>query len=52
MDKVVTCKGIKMNKPGQEKIKFELDSKEKIKIPLKQVLKHKNNVLKKIYTSY
>ena len=36
MDKVVACKGIKMNKLGQEKIEFELDSKEKVKIPLEQ----------------
>ena len=50
MDKVVACKGIKMNKPGQEEIKFELDSNKKVKIPLEQVLKQDCDVLKKIYT--
>ena len=50
MDKVIACKGIRMNRPGQEEIEFELDSKKKIMIPLKQVLKQEINVLKKIYT--
>ena len=50
MDKVIACKGIRMNRPGQEEIEFELDSKKKILIPLKQVLKQEINVLKKIYT--
>ena len=49
MDKVIACKGIKMNIPGQEEIKFELDSKKKILIPLKQVLKQEVSVLKKVY---
>ena len=39
MDKDIACKGIRMNKPGQEEIEFELDSKKKILIPLKHVLK-------------
>ena len=50
MDKVIACKGIKMNRPGQEEIEFELDSKKKILIPIKQVLKQEINVLKKVYT--
>ena len=50
MDEVIACKGIRMNRPGQEDIEFELDSKKKILIPLKQVLKQEVNVLKKIYT--
>ena len=50
MDKVIASKGIRMNRPGQEEIEFELDSKKKILIPLKQVLKQEVNILKKIYT--
>ena len=50
MDKVIACKGIRMNIPCQEEIEFELDSKKKILIPLKQVLKQEINVLKKVYT--
>ena len=50
MDKVVACKGIKMNKLGQEEIEFELDSNKKVKIPLEQVIKQDYDVLKKIYT--
>ena len=50
MDKVIACKRIRMNKPGQEEIEFELDSKKNILIPLKQVLKQEINVLKKVYT--
>ena len=34
MDKVTTCKGIRMNIPSQEEIEFELDSKKKFLIPL------------------
>ena len=50
MDKVIACKGIRMNKPGQDEIEFELDSKKKILNPIKQVLKQEVNVLKKVYT--
>ena len=50
MYKVIACKGIRMNISGQEEIEFELDSKKKILIPLKQVLKKEVNVLKKVYT--
>ena len=50
MDKVIACKGIRMNRPGQEEIEFELDSKKKFLIPLKKVPKQEINVLKKIYT--
>ena len=39
-----------MNRPSQEEIEFELVSKKKILIPLKQVQKQKVNILKKIYT--
>ena len=28
MDKVIACKGIRMNRPGQEEIEFELGFKE------------------------
>ena len=50
MDKVVACKRIKMNKPEQEEIEFELDSNKKVKIPLENILKQECDVLKKIYT--
>ena len=50
MYKVVAYKGIKMNKPVQEEIEFELDSNKKVKIPIEQVLKQDCDVLKKIYT--
>ena len=50
MDKVTACKGIRMNRPGEEEIEFELDSKKKILIPLKQVMDQEVNILKKIYT--
>ena len=50
MEKVVAFKGIKMNKQGQEEIKFELDSNKNVKIPLEQVLKKDCDVLKKINT--
>ena len=49
MDKVIACKGIRMNRPSQEEIEFELDSKKNILIPLKQVMKQEINVMKKIY---
>ena len=49
MDKVVACKGVRMSRPGQEEIEFELDSKKKSNIPLKEVLKQENDVMKKIY---
>ena len=49
MDRVVACKGVKMFKPGEEEIEIELDSKKKVNIPLKQVLKQENDVLKKIF---
>ena len=44
MDKVVACK-------GEEEIEFDLNSKKKFNIPLKEVLKQENEVLKKIYSS-
>ena len=47
MDKVVACKGVKMSRPGQEEIEFELDSKKKTNIHLKEVLKQENDVLEK-----
>ena len=50
MEKVIACKGIRMNRPSQEEIEFELDSMKKILIPLKQVLGQEINVLKKVYT--
>ena len=50
MDKVIACKGIRMNRPDQEEIEFELDSKKKVLISLKQVLEQEVNVLKKTYT--
>ena len=50
MDKVVACKGIKMNKLGREEIEFEIDSNKKVKIPLEKVLKQDCDVLKRIYT--
>ena len=49
MDRVVACKGVKMCSPLEEEIEFELDSKKKVNIPLKQVLKQDNEVLKKIF---
>ena len=39
MDKVVACKGVRMSRPGEEEMEFELNSRKKIKIPLKKVLK-------------
>ena len=50
MEKVISCKGIRMNRPGQEEIEFELDSKKTVLIPLKQVLKQEVNILKRVYT--
>ena len=50
MDKVIACKVIRIYKPGQEEIEFELESKKKVLIPLKQVLKQEVNILKKVYT--
>ena len=38
-----------MSKPGEEEIEFEINSKKKVNIPLKQVLKHENDVMKKIF---
>ena len=38
-----------MFRPGGEEIEFELDSMKKVNIPLKQVLKQENDVLKKIF---
>ena len=49
MDKVVACKGVRMSRPGEEEIEFELNEKKKFKIPLKETLKQENEVLKKIY---
>ena len=49
MDKVVACKGVKMSRLGEEEIEFELDSKKKVNIPLKELLKQENDVLKKIF---
>ena len=39
MDKVVACKGVRMSRPGEEKIELEHDSKKKVNIHLKKVLK-------------
>ena len=49
MDKVVACKGVRMSRPGEEEIEFELTTKKKFNSPLKEVLKQENEVLKKIY---
>ena len=52
MDRVVACKGVKMSKSGEKEIEFELNSKKKVNIPLKQVLKQEIDVLKKIFLKH
>ena len=47
MDKVIACKGIRMNIPGQEEIEFELDSKKKLLIPLKQSFEERSQYTEK-----
>ena len=49
LDRVVACKGVKMSRPGEEEIEFELNSKKRVNIPLKKLLKQENDVLKKIF---
>ena len=49
MDMVVACKGVKVSRPREEEIEFELDSKKKVNIPFKQVRKQENDVLKNIF---
>ena len=49
MDKVVAYKGVRTSRPREEEIEFELNTKKEFNIPLKEVLKQENKVLKKIY---
>ena len=49
MDKVIACKGVRMSRPREKEIEFELNEKKKFNIPLKEILKQENEVLKKIY---
>ena len=39
IDKVVACKRVRMSKPREEEIEFELNANKKFNIPLKEVLK-------------
>ena len=40
MNMVAAYKGVKMSRPGEEEIEFELNSKKKVYIPLNKVLQY------------